>query len=91
MVDIRKQLSYPLVFHLLKLALTLPVLTATAERCFLVIKIVNNALRNEIGDDYMSHSLIFFAQNALLDTIINEVIVDHFDKMKNLGGRNAVS
>jgi hypothetical protein len=39
----------------------------------------------------MSHSLIFFAQKALLDTIINEVIVDHFDKMKNLGGRNAVS
>ena len=34
MVDTRKHLSYPLVYQLLKLALTLPVATATVERFF---------------------------------------------------------
>ncbi|XP_044355557.1 52 kDa repressor of the inhibitor of the protein kinase isoform X3 [Triticum aestivum] len=34
MVDTRKHLSYPLVYRLLKLALTLPVATATVERFF---------------------------------------------------------
>jgi hypothetical protein len=90
MVDTRKHLSYPLVFRLLKLALTLPVATATVERCFSAMKIVKNALRNKIGDDYMSHSLICFVEKASLDTITNEVIVDRFHKMKNRRGRNAV-
>jgi dimeric dUTPase (all-alpha-NTP-PPase superfamily) len=74
MVDTRKHLSYPLVYRLMKLALTLPVATATVERCFSAMKIVKSALRNKIGDDYMSHSLICFVEKQLLDTITNEVI-----------------
>ncbi|VAI41896.1 unnamed protein product [Triticum turgidum subsp. durum] len=88
MVDTRKNLSYPLVYRLLKLALTLPVATATVERCFSAMKIVKNALRNKIGDDYLSHSLICFVEKELLDTITNEVIVDRFHKMKDRRGRN---
>uniref|UniRef100_A0A8R7THM1 TTF-type domain-containing protein n=1 Tax=Triticum urartu TaxID=4572 RepID=A0A8R7THM1_TRIUA len=88
MVDTRKNLSYPLVYRLLKLALTLSVATATVERCFSAMKIVKNALRNKIGDDYLSHSLICFVEKELLDTITNEVIVDRFYKMKDRRGRN---
>lgn len=54
------------------------------------MKIVKNALRNKIGDDYMSHSLICFVEKGMLDTITNEVIVDEFHKMKNRRGKNAV-
>jgi hypothetical protein len=36
MVDTRKHLSYPLVYRLLKLALTLPIATTTVDRCFLL-------------------------------------------------------
>jgi hypothetical protein len=72
----------------MKLALTLPVATATVERCFSAMKIVKSALRNKIGDDYMSHSLICFVEKQLLDTIRNEVIVNRFHKMKNRRGRN---
>jgi hypothetical protein len=72
MVDTRKHLSYPLVYRLLKLALTLPVATATVERCFSAMKIVKNALRNKIGDDYLSHSLICYVEKGLMDTITNE-------------------
>ena len=88
MVDTRKHLSYPLVYRLLKLALTLLVATATVERCFSAMKIVKNALRNKIGDDYLSHSLICFVENGLLDEITDKVIVDRFHKMKDPCGRN---
>ena len=75
------------MFRLLKLALTLPVATATVERCFSAMKIVKNALRNKIGDDYLSHSLICYVEKGLLDTVTNEVIVDRFHK-KPRRGRN---
>ncbi|XP_037478059.1 uncharacterized protein LOC119355371 [Triticum dicoccoides] len=90
MVDTRKHLSYPLVYRLLKLALTLPVATGTVERCFSSTKIVKNALRNRIGDDYLSHSLICFVEKGLLDEITNEVIVDRFHKMKDRRGKNEI-
>ncbi|XP_048552822.1 uncharacterized protein LOC125533083 [Triticum urartu] len=90
MVDTRKHLSYPLVYRLVKLALTLPVATATVERCFSAMKIVKNALRNKIGDDYLSHSLICFVEKGLLDEITNEVIVDRFHKMKDRRGKNEI-
>lgn len=83
MVSSKKHNSYPLVYRLIKLALTLPVATATVERCFSGMKIVKNALRNKIGDKYMSHSLVCFVEKNMLDVIPNEVIVDRFYKMKD--------
>ncbi|XP_010555091.1 PREDICTED: uncharacterized protein LOC104824679, partial [Tarenaya hassleriana] len=50
MVETKKHLSYPLVYRLLKLALILPVATATVERCFSSMNFVKTALRNRIGD-----------------------------------------
>ncbi len=37
MVDRKKHLAFPLVYHLLKLVLVLPVATASVERCFLAL------------------------------------------------------
>lgn len=83
MVDRGKHHSYPLVYRLLKLALTLPVATATVERCFSAMKIVKNALRNKIGDKYLSHALMCFIEKQMLNMIPNEVIMVHFYKMKD--------
>lgn len=90
MVATRKDLSYPLVYRLLKLALTLPVATATVERCFSAMMFVKNALRNKIGDSHLSNSLVSFVEKKLLDAISNEVIVDRFHKMKECRGNNEV-
>jgi hypothetical protein len=76
MVSTRKHISYPLVYRLLKLVLTLPVATATVERSFPAMKFVKSALRNKMSDDYMSHSLICFVEKELLDQVPNEVIVE---------------
>jgi hypothetical protein len=83
MVDRGKHNSYPLVYRLLKLALTLLVATATVERCFSAMKIVKNALRNKIGDTYLSHALICFVEKEMLNMIPNEVIVEMFYSMKD--------
>lgn len=58
MVETRKHLVFPLVYRLLKLALVLPVATATVERCFSAMKLVKSVLRNRICDDFLSACVI---------------------------------
>ena len=70
MEDTRKHLSYPLVYRLLKLALTLQVATGNVGTCFPAMNIVKNALRDKIGDDYLSHSLICFLGFCSKATIV---------------------
>lgn len=82
MVDTRKHHSYPLVYRLVKLALTLPVAIATVERYFSAMKIIKNALRNKIGDKFLSDSLICFVEKDMLDTISNDAIMDRFRKVR---------
>ena len=50
MVEIKKNVSYPLVYSLVTLALILPVATATVERAFSAMNIIKNRLHNRIGD-----------------------------------------
>ena len=46
LVSTRKHETYPLVYLLVKLALTLLVATATIERSFSAMKYIKNELRN---------------------------------------------
>ena len=46
LVNTGKHETYPLVYLLVKLALTLPVATATVEKSFSVMKYIKNELRN---------------------------------------------
>ena len=48
LVSIRKHETYPLVYLLVELALTLPVATAIVKRCFLAMKYIKNELRNRM-------------------------------------------
>ena len=50
MVEMKKDVSYPLVYSLVTLALILLVTTITVERAFSVINIIKNRLCNRIGD-----------------------------------------
>ena len=58
LVEMKKDIVYPLVYLLVKLALLLPVETATIERAFLAMKYVKNRLRNRMGDQWMSDCLV---------------------------------
>jgi hypothetical protein len=48
MVDTRNHFSQPMVYRLLTLALTLPIVTITVEICFSAIKAATDALRKKM-------------------------------------------
>ena len=50
MVEVKKNVSYPLAYSLVTLALILLVATAIVERVFSAMNIIKNRLRNQIGD-----------------------------------------
>ena len=50
MIEMKKNISYPLIYLLVTLALFLLVTTATVERAFSTMNIIKNRLRNQIGD-----------------------------------------
>ena len=52
--------NYMLVYKLLTLTLVLPVATASVERAFSAMKIVKTQLRNKMGDQWLSDSMIVY-------------------------------
>ena len=50
MVEMKNDVSYPLVYSLVTLTLILLVVTATVERAFSAMNIIKNQLRNQIGN-----------------------------------------
>ena len=52
-VEMKKNVSYPLVYSLVILALILLVVTVTVKRVFSAINIIKNRLCNQIGE--LSH------------------------------------
>ncbi|PKU83089.1 hypothetical protein MA16_Dca007760 [Dendrobium catenatum] len=83
MIQNKKDVLYPLVFRLLKLALVLPVATAGVERVFSAMAIIKTRLRNRIGDQWMNDTLLAYIEKEILDCIENDVIVNLFQNMKS--------
>ena len=81
MVETQKHIAHPLVYRLLKLVLTLPVATASVERCFSAMKLVKTSLRNRMGDHFLSDYLICFIEKELLDDVTNEEVLNRFQAM----------
>ncbi|XP_019084380.1 PREDICTED: uncharacterized protein LOC104709899 [Camelina sativa] len=81
-VETRKYLSYPQVYRLLKLVLTLPIATTTVERCFSAMNIVKTSLRNRIGDKFLNDCLVSFIEKELFDKMTNEIVMKMFQDMK---------
>ena len=82
MVETGRDKVYPLVYLLLTLALILHVATATVERVFSTINIVNNRLRNRMGDEWMNDNLVVYLKRGIFDGIDNDTIIERFQKMK---------
>ncbi|XP_076954015.1 uncharacterized protein LOC143628264 [Bidens hawaiensis] len=74
MVKTRLHVDYPLVYHLIKLSLVLPVATASIERCFSSMKNVKTDLRNRMGDGYMNDSCICYIEREFLQQVSVEEV-----------------
>ena len=81
-MNIRKHETYPLVYLLVKLALTLPVATATVKRSFLAMKYIKNELRNQMGHRWMNDCLVVYIEKDVVCSIDNETILQRFQNMK---------
>ena len=57
MVEMKNDVSYPLVYSLVTLALILLAATAIIERVFSTMNIIKSRLRNRIGDQWMNNCL----------------------------------
>ena len=77
-----KDVTYPLVYLLVKLVLTLPVATATVERSFSIMKYIKNLLCNRMGDQWMNDCLVTYIENDVFDSIDNETIMQRYQTMK---------
>ncbi|XP_057440073.1 uncharacterized protein LOC130731930, partial [Lotus japonicus] len=87
LVEKGRHVVYPLVYLLLKLALILPVATATVERAFSAMNIVKNRLRNRIGDTWMNDCLVTYIESDVFNNIDSELIVQRFQNMKSRRGQ----
>ncbi|KAL6523426.1 hypothetical protein OROGR_017029 [Orobanche gracilis] len=83
LVKTKRDIVYPLVYKLIKLALVLPVATATVERAFSAMKIVKNRLRNRMGDHWMNDCLVTYIEKEIFGTVDNELIIHRFQNMCN--------
>lgn len=82
LVETRKNIVYPLVFLLLKLALVLPVATASVERAFSAMNIIKSRFRNRMGDEFLNDYLLTYIEREIFDCIDNEKIIQSFQRMK---------
>ncbi|XP_068338954.1 uncharacterized protein [Pyrus communis] len=69
-----KDRQYPLVYLIVKLALILPIVTASVERVFSVMKIVKDPHRNRMGDQWLNDSLVVYIETEIFDSIDNDVV-----------------
>ena len=86
MVEMKKNVSYPLVYSVVTLALILPVATATVKRAFSAMNIIKNRLCNQIGDQWMNDCLVIYIEKDIFKTIKCEEIMQ-FQNMKNRRGQ----
>ena len=77
-VEMEKNVSYPLVYSLVTLALILLVATAIVERAFSAMNIIKNRLRNQIEDQWMNDCLVTYIEKDIFKTIKCEEIMQRF-------------
>ena len=82
LVSTRKHETYPLVYLLMKLVLTLPIVTAIVERSFSAMKYIKNELCNRMGDQWMNGCLIVYIEKDVACSIDNKTIVQRFQNIK---------
>ncbi|KAK9706479.1 hypothetical protein RND81_07G128300 [Saponaria officinalis] len=83
LAETEKGKIYYLIDRLVRLVLTLPVSTATAERAFSAMKLIKTALRNRMEDDYLTDSLIVYVEKGIAKEFDIDSIIDEFASKKD--------
>ena len=81
MKETMKDRVFPMVYHLVELALLPPVVTTSFERVFSAMKAVKTDLRNRMRDKWLNDSLVVYIEKEIFDSIDNELILNRFQNM----------
>ncbi|CAN0846522.1 Zinc finger MYM-type protein 1 [Linum grandiflorum] len=77
-----KSSQFYLVDRLIRLILTLPVSTATGERVFSAMKIVQTRLRSKMHDEFLADSLVIYVERDISKTFSLDAILSNFSDVK---------
>ena len=75
------QHGFPEVYHLIKVAMTIPVTSATAERSFSVLKRIKTYLRATMGQERLNHLAVLSIERELSKSIDLYLVIDRFRTM----------
>ncbi|XP_075098778.1 uncharacterized protein LOC142175699 [Nicotiana tabacum] len=87
MIVTKLDLTWPLIYLLVKLTLLIPVATASVERVFSSMKYIKNDLRNRMDDDILNDCLVCYIERKIFKTVSNDAIIDRFQSMKTRRGQ----
>jgi hypothetical protein len=65
MVELERHIVFPLVYRIIKLALLLPVATATVERAFSVMKIIKTELCSKMTDGSLNNLMVCYIKREI--------------------------
>ena len=83
LTETQKSQNYYLIDRLIRLVLTLPVSTATTERAFSALKLIKSSLRNKMGDEFLTDSMVVYIERELAENIDIDSIIDAFESLGN--------
>ncbi|XP_023771137.1 uncharacterized protein LOC111919776 [Lactuca sativa] len=82
LVETQKRETYYLLDRVVRLILTLPVSTATAERGFSTMKIFKNRFRNKMSDDFLANNLVIYIEREIAENIDSKSVIYEFTDIK---------
>nr|XP_016439432.1 PREDICTED: zinc finger MYM-type protein 1-like [Nicotiana tabacum] len=82
MIETKLDLTWPLVYLLVKLTLLILAATASVERAFSSMKYIKNDLRNRMDDDFLNDCLVCYIERKIFKIVSNDAIIDRFQSMK---------
>ena len=83
MVKSERDITFLLVYRLIKLALLLPVATATVERAFSAMNIIKTDLRNRMSDEWLNDLILCYIENEIFRGLDGDEIRKTFQAIKN--------
>ena len=82
MVKHERDITFPLVFRLIKLALLLPVATTSVERAFSAMNTIKTDLRNRMNDEWLNSLILCYIEKQIFRDLDSEEIKKTFQASK---------
>jgi hypothetical protein len=82
-VETGRHTIYNLIDRLLRLLITLPVSTASAEQAFSSMKIIKTRLRNKLEDDNLANNMLVHIEGDILEKYKYDDVISDFKSIKD--------